>query len=99
MFSQDISLRHISEKKADELGSLSGRWIGMLHIKGAGLTWLNDSLTELQHNKNFSTMAIPDLLNDIVQRGHPVKVHYINGHWLDVNSIEDIDRAGDFTKT
>jgi phosphoenolpyruvate phosphomutase len=27
-----------------------------------------------------------------------VRVLYINGHWLDVNSLEDLDRAGDFTQ-
>jgi hypothetical protein len=25
-----------------------------------------------------------------------VKVLYVYGHWLDLNSIEDLDRAGDF---
>jgi phosphoenolpyruvate phosphomutase len=60
---------------------------------------LNKALEELQQSDDFSQMTIPDLLNHLVEQGHPVKVHYINGHWLDVNSIEDIDRAGDFTKT
>jgi len=99
MFSQDIDLLHISENQVVEAGKPAGRWIGMLRVQGKGLERLNNALTELQNQDDFSKLTIPDLLNYLVKTGHPVKVHYIHGHWLDVNTIEDIDRAGDFTKT
>lgn len=98
MFSQDIDLLHISGSKAVDFGKPSGRWIGMLRVQGKGLEWLSNALTELHKQDDFSKLTIPDLLNHLVKNGHPVKVHYIHGHWLDVNTIEDIDRAGDFTK-
>jgi len=98
MFSQDINLHHISEEKADDLGQPSGRWIGMMRVKGEGLKWLNTALNEMQQEDNFSKMTLPDLLNHFVKQNLPVKVHYVHGHWLDVNSIEDIDRAGNFIK-
>lgn len=98
MFSQDIDLLHISESKAADIGKPSGRWIGMLRVQGKGLEWLSNALTDLQKQDDFSKLTIPDLLNHLVKNEHPVKVHYIHGHWLDVNTIEDIDRAGDFTK-
>ena len=31
-------------------------------------------------------------------KGKPIHIHYIDGHWLDVNSLDDIDRASSFTK-
>jgi len=96
MFGQDIDLRHISENEMCDLGKPSGRWIGMLRVRGDGLKWLNEALDEVQKEEDFSQMTIPDLLNSLVKKGHPVKVHYVHGHWLDVNTIEDIDRAGDF---
>ena len=99
MFDQDVLLKHISEKEEEKFGKPAGRWIGMLHIQGKGIEWLNSALAELQQQDNFSQLTIPDLLNHLVNKGLPVKVHYIHGHWLDVNTIEDIDRAGDFTKT
>ena len=37
------------------------------------------------------------LVYNVVEQGKTVHVHYINGHWLDVNSLDDIDRASDFT--
>ena len=98
MFSQDIDLLQISESMAADIGKPAGRWIGMLRVQGKGLEWLNNALNDLQKQDNFSKLTIPDLLNYLVKNGLPVKVHYIHGHWLDVNTIEDIDRAGDFTK-
>ena len=98
MFGEDVLLQHISEQEMVELGRVAGRWIGMLRIQGKGLEWLNTSLSELQQQDNFAKLTIPDLLNHLVGKGHPVGVHYIHGHWLDVNTIADIDRAGDFTK-
>jgi phosphoenolpyruvate phosphomutase len=99
LFGQDVLLRHVAEQAAVELGKPAGRWIGMLRIQGHGLNWLDDALTELQQQENFAQFTIPDLLNYMVGKGHPVHVQYIHGHWLDVNTIEDIDRAGDFTKS
>ena len=99
MFEEEVTLKHISEQGLVELGKPEGRWIGMLRVQGQGLEWLNESLSELQQQENFAALAIPDLLNHLVGKGHPIGVHYIHGHWLDVNTIEDIDRAGDFTKS
>jgi len=97
LFRQNIELKHISETESDEYGTSSGRWIGMLRVKDEGYKWFTTALEELKQRDNFSQLTIPDLLNHLVDQGYSIKVHYINGHWLDVNSIEDIDRAGDFT--
>ena len=99
LFGQNTFLRHIAEQDAVELGQPAGRWIGMLRVQGNGLNWLHESLAEMQQQKNFAQLTIPDLLNHLVGKNHPVHVQYIHGHWLDVNTIEDIDRAGDFTKS
>lgn len=98
LFREDVHLRHIAERDKVELGVPEGRWIGMLRVQGQGCAWLQDALAELQQQKDFSGLTIPDLLNHLVGQGHPVAVHYIHGHWLDVNTIEDIERAGDFAK-
>ena len=46
---------------------------------------------------DFDRLSIPDLLNHVIETGKPVKVLYIHGHWLDVNNLEDLSRASDFT--
>ena len=39
---------------------------------------------------------VSDLLNLLVERKESVQVVYIAGHWLDVDNLADIERAGSF---
>ena len=41
-------------------------------------------------------MGLPDLLNHLVANGKAVHVWYVHGHWLDVNSVQDLENAGNF---
>ena len=68
----------------------------MLRVKGEGGVKLRNALKKLQAQPNFTEMTLPDLLNQLVADGQPVQVIYINGHWLDVNNLNDLNRAGDF---
>ena len=97
LFKQDILLNYVSEKKELDIGKPSGRWIGMVKISNQGKDWLSQGLSELQKRDDFNQLSMPDLLNYLIEQGKPLKVHYIHGHWLDVNVLDDIDRAGDFT--
>lgn len=73
-----------------------GRWIGMMCLRGSGRDWLGEAVARLEQHPDHPRLGIPDLLNELVILGRTVRVLYINGHWLDVNSLDDIDRAGDF---
>ncbi|MEX0952149.1 MAG: phosphoenolpyruvate mutase [Gammaproteobacteria bacterium] len=97
IFSDDVYLKHISETADSQYGEPSGRWIGMLQVRGAGMDWLHDAMNTLAGQTGFEKFGLPDLLNHLIDQGHSIHVHYINGHWLDVNTLEDIDRASDFT--
>jgi phosphoenolpyruvate phosphomutase len=98
IFKQDAYLNHVSEQKNTSSGDPTGRWIGMLRVRGQGKQWIEDAIDELKPHKKFKQMSLSDLLNQLIKMSHPVKVHYINGHWVDINALADIDRAGDFTK-
>ena len=91
---QAVSLEKIAPADA---GQFDGRWIGMLRAKDAGVTWLQNAMTTLRAAENYRELGIPDLLNQIIADGHDIRVWYIHGHWLDVNSAEDLERAGSFT--
>ena len=39
---------------------------------------------------------MPDLLNQLVEDDHAPQVQYVNGHWMDVNNLADLERAGAF---
>ena len=40
--------------------------------------------------------GIPQLLQELLKRKYPVRVLYTVGHWLDINSLEDVVQAGSF---
>ena len=96
MFMQDVRLQRVSEEHSPQ-DPPCGRWTGMMRIRSRGRLWLEQALDELGALPGYDKLTLPDLLNHLTRSGRPVTVHYINGHWLDVNSVNDIDRAGDFT--
>lgn len=98
LFREPVHLLHIAENVRVPAEPANGRWIGMLRARGTGRQWIASALAELQGTPGFECLTLPDLLNHLVRTGHPVQVHYIHGHWLDVNQLEDLDRAGDFTQ-
>lgn len=98
IFKQDAYLNHVSEEKKSSSETPTGRWIGMLRVRGQGKQWIEEAIAELKKHENFQQMSLADLLNQLIKQNHPVKVQYINGHWVDINALTDIDRAGDFTK-
>ncbi len=97
LFGQDVNLLHISNTSEPEFGQPSGLWIGMLRLRSDGKKWLCEALDELKTKPNFNTMGIPDLCNYWILQGKSIKVLYISGHWLNVNSLDDLDEAGNFT--
>ncbi len=96
MFMQDVRLQRVSEESAEQ-DPPCGRWTGMMRVRSQGKLWLEQALDELEARPGYDRLTLPDLLNHLATNGRPVTVHYINGHWLDVNNVNDIDRAGDFT--
>ena len=98
LFGQDVNLLQISNGIEPKLGQPSGRWIGMLRLRSEGKKWLCEALDDLKTQANFNTMGIPDLCNYLIAQGKSMKVLYIYGHWLNVNSLDDLDRAGNFTQ-
>ncbi len=93
LFNPDVNLLKIDHNPENA----SGRWLGMLKFNKEGKKCLDQALNELKKEPNFHQMGIPDLCNYLINQGKEIKVLYINGHWLDINSLEDLDKAGDFT--
>ena len=70
----------------------------MWRAQGEGCRALKKGLADLRARADFSRLNTPDLLNHLVSSGHKVRVLYIHGHWLDVNTLDDLDRAGSFAE-
>jgi len=96
MYQQKVSLEQISGDTEWSGRQPDGRWIGMLRARGAGRQHLLEALEDLRATGDFDTMAVPDLLNRLVANGHAPQVQYISGHWMDINNLEDLQRAAEF---
>ncbi len=97
LWGQDVLLERVSAQREEQGVAAHGRWIGMLRTRAGGREWLESALDTLAGTADFDQLGMGDLLNQIVACGHPVRVIYIHGHWLDVNSIRDLEQAGRFT--
>ena len=70
----------------------TGEWIGLMHASTRGTALLREELAAMQAD---GTLAQADLL-DLARRLMPrcgVAVHYIAGHWLDVDTLTDLAEA------
>lgn len=88
MFGPEVRL----EKLLAPSGQHHGRWVGLLRLSGPALELARTLLDELVDG------AISDLINGLIERGQEVRVHYIHGHWLDVNRLEDLQKADAFAR-
>jgi phosphoenolpyruvate phosphomutase len=97
MWGQAVSLKRIANN-AQTAGDEppNGRWIGMIRVKGSGRRWLVEAIEALRAHADFERLGIPDLINFMIAGGRDIRVWYIHGHWLDVNSLTDLERAGNF---
>ena len=97
VFPEDVTLRRITDATTPGMEEPSGRWVGMMRVQGTGRDWLIEAVDQLNDRDDFDKLGMPDLINHLVEAGHNIKVLYIHGHWLDVNSLVDLSRASDFT--
>lgn len=98
MYQQKVALEQVTTDTAWQGRKPDGRWVGMLRIKGDGKQKVLGALQQLQQRDDFASLGLPDLLNALVASGHAPQVQYISGHWLDINNVEDLQRAGDFAQ-
>jgi len=96
MYQQKVSLERISNDRDWDGRRPDGRWIGMLRASGEGRAHVLEALGQLRVEDGFEGMAVPDLINRLIDNGHVPQVQYISGHWMDINNLDDLQRAGDF---
>jgi phosphoenolpyruvate phosphomutase len=96
MYQQKVSLERISSAGDWDGRRPDGRWIGMLRARGAGRERLLEALEQLRREPGYDGMGVPDLVNRLIENGHPPQVQYVAGHWMDINNLEDLQRAAEF---
>ena len=78
-----------------EAGASSGEWIGLLRATASGSKLIREELAAMRADGSLAAADMPALLGRIAAR-HPVGVHYVTGHWLDVDTMLDLAEARNF---
>ena len=76
--------------------STHGVWMGFLKVSPAAATLITTVITELLAQPGNRKATIPHLIQELLKRGQQIRVLYTVGHWLDINSLEDVVQAGEF---
>jgi phosphoenolpyruvate phosphomutase len=76
--------------------SASGQWIGLMHLSAQGTRFVRDELAAMRAEGVLDHADLPALMQRLVQH-HPIAVHYITGHWLDVDTTADLAEARNFS--
>ncbi len=93
-FNAKIYLKQLGKIVPDE--AIHGVWMGFLKLSSSAAGQINDLLVEILADPANRQADIPHLLQELLQRKWPVRVLYTVGHWLDINSLEDVVQAGNF---
>jgi phosphoenolpyruvate phosphomutase len=72
-----------------------GVWIGLMHLGRDGAGWLAEGIRAARADGSLRTAALRDLLNRVLAGGHPVRVVYGRGGWVNVNDVAGlVDASG-----
>jgi phosphoenolpyruvate phosphomutase len=98
LYGQEVLLEHVSNEPAWRGRTPCGRWVGMVRVVGEGRGYVLQALDELRRRPDFDRLGMPHLLNTLIASGRLIRVMYINGHWLDINNLFDLQRANEFAQ-
>lgn len=73
-----------------------GEWMGILRTSVRGTVILAATLDMLARDDRLRSLSIPDVIAEIIKQGHEVRVIYTTGHWLDVDTLDDVLAAAEF---
>jgi phosphoenolpyruvate phosphomutase len=92
-FFQPIRLKKISSNLKKE--ERCGEFIGIFKVNKRGAEIINKTLGKMSRARNFRKLRMKDLFSEIVKT-NPIFVKFIKGSWLDINTIVDLQKAGEF---
>ena len=93
-FNTKIYLKQLGDVVSRE--HTHGVWMGFLKVSPAGSVQLQTILSTMMADPTNRKAGIPHLLQELLKRQHPIRVLYTVGHWLDINSLDDVVHAGVF---
>ncbi|ASR48225.1 phosphoenolpyruvate mutase [Paenibacillus kribbensis] len=92
LYSSAVKLVSVSKSSVEQ--QFNGEFIGLWKVSAQGADIVKTVLERLSKEKNFHTLTLTDLFNELVKI-HSVAVRFIKGDWLDVDTIVDLQKAGE----
>ena len=76
--------------------SVQGEWMGFLRVSATALPRLRQIVSTMIVAAENEKAKLHHLLAELVRQGENVRVIYTTGHWLDVDTLDDVVSAGQF---
>jgi len=93
-FNAKIYLKQLGNNIPQE--SIHGVWMGFFKVSPNAVSDITEIIVELLAKPANRKAGIPTLLQELLKREYPLRVLYTAGHWLDINTLEDVVQAGTF---
>ena len=93
-FYQPVFLERAAEDLAEDC--IHGEWMGFLRVSAPALPRFRAAVTAMARVPGNRQAKLYHLLTHLVEQGEKVRALYTTGHWLDVDSLEDVVAAGSF---
>ena len=81
---------------ANDANDCTGEWIGIARLSKKGAELVRKELEAMKSDSMLETADLATLFGRLADAGSAPHVHYVAGHWLDVNDAFDLARARDF---
>ena len=93
-FNSRILLTAAGEDLAED--RINGEWMGIMRVAAEVVPAFRQQVEQLAADPANRAAKLHLLLHTIAAKGGDVRVIYTTGHWLDVDSVEDVIAAGNF---
>jgi len=93
-YSHKIFLDQCGEDMAEE--DIHGEWMGVAKFSKEIIPELKTVLSQLEQTSDFDRLKFHHLFQYLIESEFKVRVIYTTGHWLDIDSLDDVVEAANF---
>jgi phosphoenolpyruvate phosphomutase len=92
LYSSTVQFLHMSNNLQEE--DIHGEFIGLWKVSKKGALIVKKALEHLAEREDFHQLTMADLFH-YISSSHKIAVKYIKGSWLDIDTIRDLQKAGE----
>ncbi len=94
-FNHRVLLTDAGEQLADD--AINGEWTGLLRVSHSAMPRFREAVADIVGSAEGRTAKLHHVLAALAASGEAVRVVYTTGHWLDIDSLDDLVAAGRFS--